>query len=955
VAQPALSPAARPRPAARPGAAGDTAAIGVCALFVLMLFSLWWHRPSLVPPAAVGTILVVHTAVTLLLLRCAYRLRAPALPPLIITVQLLTMVGFVLRIRLGAAGPSAAAGYLLGVLGGIVLFVGGRRLATTRGMPGPEAEHRRNRAGVALFGLTVLCCLILPAMHDTRGAEVSLSVGPLNLQPAELLRVCLLGWMAFRTKDLPIWGRWIDHSARRELVRLVLLPALFATTLFAVASDLGPAVLLFIAIMGLVVYQSSRWVNALVPLALFGALAEILVHLFPDHFTVVSTRFTLWSHPFYGNTPAGHRTLQQPGKALLAYARGGLTGQGLGLGRVSSVGFEIRNDYIAAALGEDLGLIGLLLVVALYALLLRQLYQLADGGPERWLRGWSIGLTVMLTANIAWPLLATTGVLPIIGITTPLLSAGGTSTLVVLAVIGLVAGAGHGAGDPEAAGQPRQPRQPGQPGGPARSGRATMSGGRLAPALGLLLIVAIVAATTYRQELDAPRVLHRYDPTGRIARTERAAFDRGAVLSADGQVLASSDFSGPHPARHVRPDAAALVGRFRAGDNQQGTLVEDRYAGLLECGTAATRARRAVLGQRCQRADLVLALDAHVQRAALDALRAAGAGRPGIEGAVVALDPRTGGILALASVPAPGPASGGGDVALSALHAPGPVFDIVTASAALMARPAGPDPFPPRARLDGGPGAGLANAGGATCTAVTLPEALRDECNTAFGQLGQELGVDTFGAAAAAFGFDTGLSRPCGPPELSFGTEGNGFCDVDGLAVAPSRYDCGGPARVLGAVGGPCVAATPFQLAMVAAAVAGQGTLRAPRVAREARRGGDVVWSAPPSPSTPAMTPAAAGMIRTGMVAAVRSGAAAGAAVGCATVAAAVTAPTPGDPANPAGRAWSVAFAPADEPTIALAVYLGPAGTGAGGAPPARPSPDSTPVARAVMGAALGC
>ncbi len=362
------------------------------------------------------------------------------------------------------------------------------------------------------------------------------------------------------------------------------------------------------------------------------------------------------------------------------------------------------------------------------------------------------------------------------------------------------------------------------------------------------------------------------------------------------------------------------------------------------------------LGELLGRADrpgnaVELTIDPAVQAAARDAL-------DGREGAVVAIDPSTGGVLASYANPTfdPNPLSSHDtreineawaplrddpdrplvDRATGELYPPGSAFKVVVAAAALEA---GSDPsrtFPnevaydvPQTSLD------IRNAGDARCgdgEETTLETAFRRSCNTVFARLGVELGDEALAAQAEAFGFNR---TP--PLELPAAT-----------SRIPEEQDV--PAVAQSAIGQRDVQATVLQMAMVSATVVNGGQLLRPHLVDAVRgpdgailRGADVGrWQAPPGDGR-TMSPRTAQQLRSLMVDAVSGpGATGGAAAidGVEIGGKTGTAQTlPGAPPV----AWFIGFA-GDEVAVAVAV---PNADGGGGAVAA-------PIARQVFQAALG-
>jgi cell division protein FtsI/penicillin-binding protein 2 len=302
-----------------------------------------------------------------------------------------------------------------------------------------------------------------------------------------------------------------------------------------------------------------------------------------------------------------------------------------------------------------------------------------------------------------------------------------------------------------------------------------------------------------------------------------------------------------------------------------------------------------------------------------------------------------------------------GGLAVRHVGHPGSTFKLVTAAAGNPTGPTTPYHFTPRSTLVYGDGAVLANNLGLSCGG-SLVEVIRDSCNTAFGLLGRDVGMPGIRSTATALGFaaeDAGpgmTSPPCGiPPRVG------ARCQVDGMAVAGSyigfKDEFGRSCYPeLAAIGQQCVFASPFQMAMVASAIGAGGVLRTPQLvtgyADAQETGPPRLRTRAPDPGRPVVSTAAAKVITDGMVAAVNGGTARMAALTCTQVAAKTGTAEVGSGGSSGTQfetdAWLVAFAPATNPVVAIAVYLEAPTQGSlsGGR-------DAGPVARAVLQAAL--
>jgi len=361
------------------------------------------------------------------------------------------------------------------------------------------------------------------------------------------------------------------------------------------------------------------------------------------------------------------------------------------------------------------------------------------------------------------------------------------------------------------------------------------------------------------------------------------------------------------------------------------------------------RAEQLFAGREPRGGAVTTTIDARAQRAAFTGLR-------GKRGAVVAIEPATGRVLASVQSPSFDPnilsshdpeairdyyATLEADPAkpllnrpIVSLNPPGSTFKVVTAAAALASGRFTPDSVLPGPRSYNLPDSikKIRNWNGLPCgpdNLVTLREALEMSCNTAFAWLGNELGADALRTQAEAMGFETSFEIP--------------------LRAAASRFpaDPDDPQTAMSAIGQFDVRATALQMAMVAAAVGNNGRVMEPYLVQEVR-GPDlaVLKTTEPTAFGEAMTPLNAVQLADMMVGVVEDGTGSNAQIPGVRVAGKTgTAQTGND--NPA-VAWFIAFAPAESPEVAVAVVVEDAG-----AAEVSGNQLAAPIARSVIEAVL--
>lgn len=432
---------------------------------------------------------------------------------------------------------------------------------------------------------------------------------------------------------------------------------------------------------------------------------------------------------------------------------------------------------------------------------------------------------------------------------------------------------------------------------------------------------------------------------------------RGTVTTADGVVIAQSVPSDDRfELQRQYPEGAlfaAITGHFSFTLGSAG--VEKTYNDELAGRTLDLSFQDLgdLFVDKDRTGDLGLTVRADLQRIAAERLGER-------EGSVVALDPRTGAILALVSYPTYDPnmlanhdTQAAADAAtlldsspekprLSRAYQerffPGSTFKVVTATAALTSGAITADePVYPRSSAYTPPGTSrpLQNFGGSTCGGA-LFEVLWVSCNTAFAQMGVDTGADAMIATAERFGFNRDV-----PIDLTRPARSN----------FPTDFERNVPALAQSAIGQNEVAATPLQMAMIAAAVANDGAIMRPHVLGDVRdTDGNIVDTFDEEVWTTAMDRGTSALLREAMVGVVEQGTASrlkvpGFVVGGKTG----TAQLGTEP--PRSHAWILGFAgPAGElPTIAVAVIV----EGQEGASEQTGGRVAAPIAQAVLQAYL--
>jgi cell division protein FtsW len=279
--------------------------------------------------------------------------------------------------------------------------------------------------GVAAVGMLAL---FIPGLaQSTNGATRWLQLGPIPFQPAELMKLALIIYLA----------AWLEHH--REDLRsfkdgivpyMIILGAVcFAVVVFQ--RDMGSMMVLATAGLGMYFVAGMSWAHLAEVLAAGAAAAWLAIIAFPHRLERLTT-FLDSSHDTSGS---GYHINQ----ALIAVGSGGLTGRGLGMS-IQVYGYlpEAANDSIFAIIAEEFGLIGSLVIIGLFAALCLRGLQMAAKAPDAFSRLLAAGISLWFLAQAFINMGAMMAILPLTGIPLPFISYGGTSLVVSLAAAGIL-------------------------------------------------------------------------------------------------------------------------------------------------------------------------------------------------------------------------------------------------------------------------------------------------------------------------------------------------------------------------------------------------------------------------------------------------------------------------------------------------------------------------------------
>ena len=291
----------------------------------------------------------------------------------------------------------------------------------------------------AALGIGLLL-LVFVLGDETNGARLTLRIGPFAGQPSELLKVILVvflaGYLADNRMLLARTSTRVGPISFPPLPYLLPMLAMWgiALAIVIVQRDLGAALLLFTVFLGLLYVATRRFSYVVIGVVLFLVGAALLYQLYPH----VRTRVDIWIDPYTDPLGSGYQVI----RALYAFGRGGVLGTGLGaglpvVGSVAAIPL-IHTDFVFAALGEELGMLGGLAILALYAVIAERGLRIAANAADDFRALLAVGLTLVIVIQAALIAGGNLKLVPLTGITLPFVSYGGSSLLANAIVVGLL-------------------------------------------------------------------------------------------------------------------------------------------------------------------------------------------------------------------------------------------------------------------------------------------------------------------------------------------------------------------------------------------------------------------------------------------------------------------------------------------------------------------------------------
>lgn len=848
----------------------------------------------------------------------------PAILPIVFTLSGIGIT-FVTRLQ-----PDASLGQVIYLFLGVALMVG--TLAVVKNL---EVVKRYKY----VLGIAGIILLVLPMFIGTEiyGSKLWIKIGSFQFQPGEFAKVLIVlflaGYLAENRELLSISNRTVLGIKFPRLRLLYPLFIVWGVCLLVVAfeRDLGSA-LLFYTIFLIMLYVATGRVSyviiglALLAVGAFG-MYQIMSH--------VQVRVAIWLDPFSDAQNLGYQIVQ----SLFSLADGGLTGVGIGKGMADIIPV-VASDMIFAAVGEEMGLLGGSAVLLLFMLFAVRGLTTAARAKSDLAAFSAAGLTAAISFQAFTIVGGVTKLIPLTGVTLPFMSQGGSSLLASFVIVGLLLRAGD-----EATGRSTEIANTSTD--LATAGyRATVRGSHMrrpaldTPESGLLgrvalanrltrtvflftaLFAVLIGNITYIQVIKASE--YQDMPSNNHTINKARFIKRGSIITADGLTLAESiqQADGTYARSYPNGNLAAhVVGYY---SQQYGTMgIENTQNDTLTGSkdySSWQNALNSLAGISEPGNSVQLTIDSRIQRAAEQAL----AGRVG---AIVALDPRSGAVLAWASAPTfdntniqaaieAANASGGADTSMYdratlALYTPGSTFKVLTLASALENGLATLDTtYDSPGRMEIG-GADVVSIGERGHGKISLAKAFALSSNTVFGQVADGLGAEKLVATARAFGYGQQLG-------LDFTTAASVMPNPEEMTEWELAWAGAGQPVGQGHTPGP--QATVMQNALMAATIANNGIAMNPYVVSQILApDGTVLKTTRGHSLGQAVGSGTAEQVKQAMLDVVQNGTGSAAAIAGVKVAGKTgTAETNNANAN----STFVGFAPYDTPTVAIAVVI---------------------------------
>jgi cell division protein FtsW len=284
-----------------------------------------------------------------------------------------------------------------------------------------------------LMGVSIILLLLLftPLRYSSLGATRWIKLGPLTMQPAELLKFSLIiylaAWFERRSEDL--------HSFWDGVVPFLVIVGLASFVIVVLQKDMGTMLVVALSAIGMYFAAGLSWRHLAMVLGVALILGLLAIAAFPHRVQ----RVTTFTHLNCEESAAALGNNYQICQALLAVGSGGIAGVGLGHS-IQVYGYlpEAANDSIFAIIGEEFGLIGSFVIVGLFGFVVYRGLLIASEAPDMFSRLAAVGISLWLLFQAVINIGAMLALLPLTGIPLPFISYGGSSLVITLVGVGVL-------------------------------------------------------------------------------------------------------------------------------------------------------------------------------------------------------------------------------------------------------------------------------------------------------------------------------------------------------------------------------------------------------------------------------------------------------------------------------------------------------------------------------------
>ena len=756
---------------------------------------------------------------------------------------------------------------------------------------------------IMIAGILLLMSPMLPVIgNEIYGSRIWLSIGGFSIQPGELAKICIViflaAYLAQNREMLSVFNHKLGPFRVPDMRALVPVIIMWAVALLVIVfeKDLGSALVLFFVFVAMLYVATGKHAYIVISL-LMVSVGFVFVYFLFSH---VQVRVDTWLNPFADPTNTGYQLVQ----SIFSIADGGLFGVGIGNGMAEQIPI-VESDFIFSAIAEEAGLLGAAGVLLLYLCFAIRGILISVRAKSDVSSFMAVGFTAVIVLQAFIIVGGVTRLIPLTGLTLPFVSQGGSSLLASFIILGFLLRAsdqGTGLGTEMASGT-------GVVSLNGALGRVSL-GKRLTGTMIVFsaLFALLVANLTMIMVIQADE--YKNMPINNHTLAKESKTERGAITTYDNVLLAHSvlqddgsykrEYPAGNLAAHVVGYASDTYGTSGIEASCNDTLKgESNYASWIDVLNSYSGAGTA--GN-----DVKLTINSTIQKAAQDSLK-------GYKGACVAIDPKTGAVLALASSPTydaddvDNILSSGGDSsalynrATQALYSPGSTFKIVTLTTALadnVATESTQYDSPSTLDIGGGKVTNFNNSSYGTIT------------------LGDQIGADGLVSSSEKFGFNNALNFDL-PLAKSLMPDPNEMTEWETAWAA-----AGEPVGEHASPAGP--QATVLQMALVGCAIANNGTIMQPYLVDSVNNSdGKNSYRATPSTMSNVCSSSVAKRVRTVLEGVVNNGTGKAAAISGVQIAGKTGTAETGKEKD---DRWFVGMGPSDDCSVVVAVVLEEAG-----------------------------